>query len=78
MKPVTFKFRNHRGEIQTRTIVADSLEFIPRPNMPWNIQPGWYISGVEEGKGRRTFALNDIVFDADTHRNSWFSIRFEE
>lgn len=63
MKTISFPYRNHRGEIRERTIVPDALEFITSVNPNWNNQPGWFISGHEEGVGRRSFALSQIVID---------------
>lgn len=62
MQAITFKYRNHRGEIQDRTIIPDAVEFIWRHNSKYHNQPGWYISGFDVDKNaRRSFPLTSIV-----------------
>lgn len=62
MQAITFKYRNHRGGIQDRTIIPDAVEFIWRHNPRYANQPGWYISGFDvDKKARRSFPFTSIV-----------------
>lgn len=59
-KPIQFTYRNHRGEIEVRNVVPDSLEWVKNPG--YDYQPGWFISGQDlDKKARRSFALTHIV-----------------
>lgn len=57
---VSFKYHNHRDEVEQRTITVDALEYVWQPG--FNYQPGWFLSGFcHSRKARRSFALSNIV-----------------
>lgn len=64
MQTITFKYKNYRGEVSTRTIVPDSLEFYTVPDPKYGYQPGWFLSGHDQAKNaRRSFALTHIILE---------------
>ena len=64
-KQITFTYLNHRGETSERTVEAHSVEYLVDPG--YGYQPGWFISGEVEGKGRRSFSLSRIIFKDGEH-----------
>ena len=59
---ISFRYRNHRGELATRIVDVDSIEFIREPGFGY--QSGWFVSGIDQAKNfRRSFALSHIVMD---------------
>lgn len=64
MKLVTFKYKNHRGEIAMRRVVPDALTYRATPVPEYGHEPGWYLSGFDLDKSaRRSFALTNIIVD---------------
>ena len=77
MQPITFSYKNHRGEMQQRTIVPDALEFIFAPDPKYNHQPGWFISGYDKEKyARRSFALSNIILDGNGFHENETGMKF--
>lgn len=65
MKTISFKYLNHRGKTDERTIDFEALEFIREPGFGY--QSGWFISGRCHTKNaRRSFSLNRIIMDTET------------
>ena len=59
IKPLTFRYKSHRGEISERRVIPDALEFILDPG--YDYQTGWFLSGHDLDKNaRRSFALCNI------------------
>lgn len=62
--PITFTYKNHRGEISVRLVTPDSIEYVAEPNLDYGYQPGWFLSGYDHHKkARRSFALTHIQLD---------------
>jgi len=80
MQPITFKYRNHRGEVQERTIIPDALEFYLVPDPKYSNQPGWFLSGFDPSKGaRRSFPLASIIFEpTGTRVGPYMKLRLED
>lgn len=63
---VCFAYKNHRGEVNNRTVDVDSIEFITTVHADddYGYQPGWFLSGWDHTKqARRSFALCNIILD---------------
>lgn len=64
MQAISFRYKNHRGEITKRLVEPDSLEFLTAPDPKYGYQPGWFLSGFDMNKkARRSFALTNIILD---------------
>lgn len=62
----SFFYKNHRGQVEERTIDVDSIEWLSNPD--YGYQPGWFISGIDhDSDARRSFALVNIQLPAGTH-----------
>lgn len=60
MNTIQFRYMNHQGEVEDRSVDVDSVEFHYNPG--FGHQPGWFISGYDNVKNaRRSFALSHIV-----------------
>lgn len=74
---VSFKYKNHRGVTSQRTVDVDSIEFIFKPNPEYGYQPCWFLTGYcHDKKARRSFALSNIVFEADDDNMYYGSTTF--
>lgn len=77
LRAITFQYMNHRGITEERTIVPESIDFVPTGN--YGYQPGWFISGICQKKlARRSFALSRIIFPEGTGKALSISLRFME
>ena len=57
-QPLTFTYKNWRGEISTRVVEPQSIWFGKTEYHP---EPQWFISAYDLAKkAPRTFAINDI------------------
>jgi hypothetical protein len=74
IEPVEFDYKNHRGEIERRRIVPESLELSfsyhgaeGDPNgISYHPQPGWVLNGWDmDREARRSFLLCNIVLPLD-------------
>lgn len=62
---IYFTYRNHRGEIERRTVTPTEIEFIANPGFDY--QSGWFLSGWDHDKqARRSFALSHIIVPEDS------------
>lgn len=74
---VTFDYKNHRGEVRTRTVDVDAVEFLHMRKLDpkYGYQPGWYLSGrCHDKDARRSFALCNIILPNDV-REDFFKLR---
>lgn len=63
-----FYYKNHRGEVELRTVEPICLDYIPTPHLEYGYGPGWFLHAkdytVRNGEGRngepRSFALANI------------------
>lgn len=76
MKPkITFTYRNHRGEIEKRSLAVDSIEWINDPG--YNYQPGWFVSGLDlDRRARRSFALANMILPPADERKFYKLMEF--
>ena len=62
---LTFTYKNHRGEVEVRSVEPIALEYIPAP--PLEYEPGWFLRCKDFSRGRegdiRSFALKNIQGD---------------
>lgn len=67
IKAVKFRYRNYKGEYETREIIPLKLEFLTTPGRDWHYQPGWFLTGkdLDRGGQLRSFALSSILLDED-------------
>lgn len=67
MKEISFVYRNHRGEVETRRVIPERLQFILRPGFDY--QPGWFLVAWDlDRQHGRTFALSHIIIEGSlTH-----------
>lgn len=61
---LNFVYKNHRGEVEERTVVPIALEFIPSPHLEYGYSPGWFLKCRDYSRGRkgdiRSFSLSHI------------------
>lgn len=63
--PVRFFYKNHRGEVEERHVVPESIEFNLAYHGDFHPQPGWVLNGFcLDRKARRTFLLANICLPA--------------
>lgn len=63
-----FYYKNHRGEVELRTVEVISLDYVAVPNLTYGYGPGWFLHcrdyTLRDGKPRtgeaRSFALDHI------------------
>lgn len=71
---LTFTYKNHRSEVEERTIVPTSLDYNTRPNPEYGYGPGWFLTGKDYSRGRdgviRSFALSNIQLPNDAFIHS--------
>ncbi|QJD54353.1 hypothetical protein [Aminobacter phage Erebus] len=81
MATISFRYKNHRGEISIRTVDVDSIEFLHmrKVNPKYGHQPGWFISGRCHTKdARRSFALCNIILPSDVDTQDFFKLNLKE
>lgn len=62
MREVSFAYRNHRGELETRRVVPEAIEFHANPG--YNYQPGWFLTGYDlDRQAVRSFALSHMILE---------------
>ncbi|MCK9361747.1 WYL domain-containing protein [Patescibacteria group bacterium] len=62
LAPVVFFYKNHRGEIEERHVVPESIEFSLVYHGDYHPQPGWYLNGFDlDRQARRSFLLANIA-----------------
>ena len=56
LEPVEFDYLNHRGVVERRRIIPESISLDCHPG--YGYQPGWFLNGFcLDRKARRSFAL---------------------
>lgn len=59
-KQLTFKYKNWRGDVATRTVIPDAIWF---GVSEWHPEPQWFMRATDVSKREiRDFALLDITF----------------
>lgn len=63
---IEFEYKNHRDEIETRTVEPISLDYLNEPG--YGYSPGWFLTAKDFSRGRdgsetRSFALSNIIAD---------------
>lgn len=63
---ITFKYKNHLGEIEDRQVAPRSIRFLLHPG--YGYQPGWFLIGYDQSKhpgALRSFTLSHIVLPSN-------------
>ena len=71
---LTFKYKNHRGEVADRTIEVIGLDYYPKPNESFGYAPGWFLTGYDHtgdrnGSEVRSFALTHVQLPPEFFTN---------
>jgi predicted DNA-binding transcriptional regulator YafY len=67
LTPVSFFYKNHRGETEERHVVPESIEFSLTYHGEYHPQPGWVLNGFcLDRQARRSFLLCNIALPLAT------------
>lgn len=74
MKTISFLYLNHRGEVATRRVQPEGIEWLPNPG--YGYEPGWFLRGFDMDRAAiRSFRLSHIQRGHDTEL---FILKFQE
>ena len=72
MNRTQFYYKNHRGQVELRTIEPVSLQYVASPHLEYGYAPGWFLHGLDfterdgvarDGSQGRSFSLDHIQME---------------
>lgn len=74
--PLTFLYRNHRGEVAQRRVWPNSLYY---GSSGWHPEPQWFLHAVDLDRDAvRVFAFRDIIALPETPDEAWIEAMARE